>query len=62
MTLKQFDPDKQSLYQQHVVTAITMMESRLPLFTCTFVRHTALHFFAPGGWFERIGPAHLLWK
>jgi hypothetical protein len=62
MTMKVLDPDELAHYQRLLVLAMTLVEARLPLFSATFVKHTALHFFGPGGWVERIGPSHSLWK
>jgi hypothetical protein len=37
-------------------------EARLPLFTCTMVRHTLLHFYAVGGWADDLAVGPVLQK
>ena len=59
MRLKVTDPSRQAMKQRFVVETLVMCEARLPLSTCTIVRHIMLHFYEVGGWVDElaIGPS-----
>lgn len=56
------DPTQQAIKQCFVVEVVVMCEMRLPLFTCTIVRHIVLHFYEIGGWVDDIAVAPPLSK
>lgn len=54
---KVVDLSQQAIKQRFVVEVMTMCESRLPLFSCTIVRHIVLHFYEVGGWADDLAVA-----
>ena len=51
------DPSLRPLRKEFVMKTIAMCEIRLPLYLCTFVRHSVVHAYDAGGWMESIGPS-----
>jgi hypothetical protein len=62
MRQKESNPLMRPLRHEFVCKTIVCCESRLPIYACTHVRHTLLHFHDEGGWLETIGPGPSLQK
>jgi hypothetical protein len=59
MRHKATNPLVRPMRHEFVCKTIARCEARLPLYACTMVRHSLLHFYDVGGWAESVGTPSL---